>query len=98
MSVKATHGNVVVASFQLLSNTGTFQLDVHVFLLAAVHKSHGCTAVAQALAQALNVARDTLQSFIAFQVTQSKTTTSQSTLEAGQFTSQLQVPSAQSEI
>lgn len=36
MSVRATHGNVEVFSFQLLSNTGTFQLDVPVFLLAAV--------------------------------------------------------------
>ena len=39
MSVKATQGNVDVASFQLLSNTGTFQLDVHVFFVAAVHRA-----------------------------------------------------------
>ena len=38
MSVKATHGNVDLFNFQLLSNTGTFQLEVHVFLVAAVHK------------------------------------------------------------
>jgi hypothetical protein len=39
VSVIAIAGSTEVFSFQLLSNTGTFQLDVPVFLLAAVHKS-----------------------------------------------------------
>lgn len=38
VSVNATHGNVDVASFQLLSNTGTFQLEVQVSFVDAVHK------------------------------------------------------------
>ena len=38
MSVNATHGIVDVANFQLLSNTGTFQLDVQVSFVAAVHR------------------------------------------------------------
>jgi hypothetical protein len=39
VSVNATHGNVDVASFQLLSKIGTFQLDVQVSFVAAVHKA-----------------------------------------------------------
>jgi hypothetical protein len=58
---------------------------------AAVPISQGCTAVAHALAQALNVASDTLQSLISLPVLQSKIATSQSVLLAGQLTSQLQV-------
>lgn len=38
VSVIARAGNIVVFSFQLASNTGTFQLEVHVSLVAAVHK------------------------------------------------------------
>ena len=38
VSVNATHGNVDVASFQLLSNTGIFQLEVQVSFVDAVHK------------------------------------------------------------
>jgi hypothetical protein len=34
-----------LANFQLLSNTGTFQLDVQVFFVAAVHKVDGFTGV-----------------------------------------------------
>ena len=77
---------------------GTFQLDVPVLQAAAVPISQGCTAVAQALAQALRVDKATLPSLISFQVAQSKIATSQSTLLAGQLTSPLPVPSAQSEI
>ena len=87
VSVKATHGNVDVASFQLESNTGTFQLPVQASLDAAVPKSHGCTAVAHALAQALRVDNDTPPSLISLPVTPSKTATSQSVALAGQTTS-----------
>jgi hypothetical protein len=45
VSVKATHGNTVEFSFQLLSNTGTFPDDVPVSLLAAVPKLLGLTGV-----------------------------------------------------
>jgi hypothetical protein len=62
VSVNATHGKVDVANFQLLSNTGTFQLLVHVFLLAAVHKSQGCTAVAHNHAPLLIVAKSLILS------------------------------------
>ena len=78
-------------SFQLESNTGTFQLPVQVLQAAAVPISQGCTAVAQALAQLLRVDKATLPSLISFPVAQSNIATSQSVLLAGQFTSQLQV-------
>jgi hypothetical protein len=41
VSVKATHGNVDLFSFQLESNTGTFQLPVQVLQAAAVPISQG---------------------------------------------------------
>ena len=53
VSVNATHGSIVVANFQLASNTGTFQLDVQVLQAAAVPISQGCTAVAHFQAQVL---------------------------------------------
>ena len=87
-----------MASFQLESKIGTFQLEVPVLQAAAVPISHGCTAVAHALAPALNVDKDTLPSLISFPLTQSNITTSQSVEEAGQTTSQLHCPSAPSEI
>jgi hypothetical protein len=67
-----------------------------VFLLAAVHRSQGCTAVAHALAHALNVDKDTLPSLINLPLAPSNTTTSQSVELAGQITSQAHCQSAQS--
>jgi hypothetical protein len=54
VSVKATHGNIVVASFQLLSNTGTFHDDVHVSLLAAVHRVTPLSLISFQLVQSNN--------------------------------------------
>ena len=87
VSVKATHGNTLVFNFQLESNTGTLPLEVHVSHAAAVPMSHGCTAVAHALAHALNVDNATLQSLISFHVVWSNTATFQSTAEDGHTTS-----------
>ena len=53
VSVIAIAGIIVVFSFQLLSKTGTFPADVPVFLLAAVPRSPGCTAVAHLPAHVL---------------------------------------------
>ena len=68
MSVKATQGNVDVASFQLESKIGTFQLDVQVLQAAAVPISHGCTAVAQALAPLLIAFKSDIASCFQLQV------------------------------
>ncbi|MBO7736002.1 MAG: hypothetical protein J6S67_25760 [Methanobrevibacter sp.] len=54
VSVKATHGNVDLFSFQLLSNTGTFPDDVPVSQDAAVHRVTPLSLISFQLVQSNN--------------------------------------------